>query len=535
MKTTKKVIALIRTSTTKQEVESQKQELIDFIKSDGISEENIIVVGHEGASAIKVDEAYLKNLQTVYDLIDGGNVASVYAWAIDRIGRNEIQLFTFKDKLVSNSIQLVIKNPNLRLLNADGSVNAGVELAFSLFATMAKQEMEAKKARFARAKKRNCEQGRYNGGKIHYGYTVNEEGKIIINEEEAEVVKLLFELYASDEYSTTKLTKELQSRGYKMRGKAISLHFTTNMLKSTAFVGYTLWNNVKRIYPRVISDELFESVQNRLSANHKGEITKQVKHTHLATKLIICPTCGRHWFASNRSYTCIGHKYHGQELQGYTTCENSDSVSIEWVDIAAWYVAKSCEVNYIYNFTESKSEEAAKQIEVNNQKIQVLNEKIDNIDSRRKRIALMFINEEITAEEQAKQSAKLKQDVANYKAEIVALEEENKKLFNLTQVSEEGMLIRMGRMPVSGIYENVEEAYKITHRHIQKITVEPFTYNGKTQKIITITTVLGEVKKFLYVAKSKVKHNNQPIKLYIENNGEFEPLIATADFVPCEM
>lgn len=53
-----KVIALIRTSTIAQEVDSQRQELIDFILNDGVKSDDIIVVGCAGASAIKVDDAY---------------------------------------------------------------------------------------------------------------------------------------------------------------------------------------------------------------------------------------------------------------------------------------------------------------------------------------------------------------------------------------------------------------------------------------------------------------------------------------------
>lgn len=527
----KKIIALIRTSTVAQEVESQKQEVIDFIKRDGISEENIIVVGHAGASAIKVDDAYKRNLESVYKLIDGGNIAGVYAWAIDRIGRNEEILMEFKNRLIKNNIQLVIKEPTLRLLNNDGTVNQGVELAFALFATMAKQEMESKKARFSRAKKRNAEQGRYNGGKIHFGYYV-EDGKYCVNDSEAEVVKLLFDLYNTGEYSTIKLTKEMQNRGYRMRDKAISLHFVTNMLNSTAFIGYTTYNGITRTYPRIISDDLFNKVQERLSSNRKGDITKQTKHIHLASKLIVCPKCGRHWFASNRSYCCIGHRYHGQNLQGFDTCPNGDTISVEWVDIAVWHVAKALEMDYIYNFTDSTVEDANKQIEVNKQKIATLQEKIAKIEDRKKRIALMFINGEITKDEQAHQSAKIKADVAEYKAQIITLKEEIGKLAEIADFDEHGTLIRMGRLPVSGIYEDAERAYKITHKHIKNVVIEPFEYKNKVQKMITITTLLGDVKRFLYIAKSKVKRNGTPIKLFKEVGGDFQPLYATTDYVP---
>lgn len=529
---TKKVIALIRTSTTKQEVESQKAELLEYIKADGVKDRDIIVVGHEGASAIKVDDAYRKNMNQVFELIDGGNIAAVYAWAIDRIGRNEEVLMGFKNKLIKCGVQLNIKNPSLRLLDPDGTVNNGTELAFSLFATMAKQEMEGKKARFERAKRRNAEQGKYNGGKVHFGYAVNEEGKVIVNDEEAALVKLIFDLYNSGEYSTTTLTKELQNRGYTVRGKAVSLHFVTNMLKSTAFIGYTEFKGVKRIYYRIISDETFNEVKARLTANHKGDITRQSKHTYLASKLIVCPECGRHWFASNRSYTCIGHKHHGKGLQGVETCPNGDSISVEWLDVAAWSVAKQCEMDYIYNFTEDKAEQAQKQMQVNAQKIETLKERISGMDARRQRIAEMYINGDISKSEQARQSEKVKADTAEYHAQIIALEEDNKKLNEIAQFDQEGTLLRLGRLPISGIYEDVENQYRITHKYIKQITVEPYEYKGKTQKMITIATVMGDVVRLLYIAKSKVIKDGHIYKLFYQSGDEFLPLYAYREFVP---
>ena len=550
----KKVIALIRTSTIKQEVESQNDELIEYIKRDGISQDDIIIVGDKGASARKQDEAYLKNLQTVYDHIEDGNISTVYAWAIDRIGRKEVTLFTFKDFLIKNHVQLVIKNPSLRLLDPDGTVNHGTEIAFSLFATMAQQEMESKFARFERAKRRNASQGKFNGGKVHFGYTVDEDGNIEADERdegEANIVRLIFDLYASGEYSTTSLTKELKQRGITVRGKAITLHFITNMLKSTAFIGYTEYSKVdksdktnpkvlytqKRIYPRIISDETFNAVKARLNANFKGDISRRSKRTTLASKLIICPQCGRHWYASNRTYTCIGHKYHGKDIEGVETCPNNEQISIEWMDIAAWYVAKSCELDYILSFTEDKAEQAKEQIRVNRQKIDTLRERIGKIDERKERIAEMYIAGDISKETQSKQTIKLKADLADYQKSIVALEEENSKLQNLVNYEEnkEFKIVNIGTLSMRGIYDDAEENYRICHKHIKSITVEPYEYQGKMQKMITIKSIYKDLEtRLLYIAKSKVMMDGHVIKLYQDFNGEFKPIWAWPEFVPTE-
>ena len=145
-----KAIVIIRTSTVRQEIESQKQEVISWAKGEGWSD--IIVIGDAGASAIKLDDLYLKNMAEIEKHILSGNIGCVFAWSLDRIGRNEETLMRFKNMLIDNNVQLMTKNPSLTLLNDDGTVNSGMELAFSLFVTMSKQEMEQKRARFKRAK-----------------------------------------------------------------------------------------------------------------------------------------------------------------------------------------------------------------------------------------------------------------------------------------------------------------------------------------------------------------------------------------------
>lgn len=151
----KKVIVIIRESTIRQEIESQKDEMLKYVLSEGYTGSEIEFVGGSGLSALKLDDQYLRALKKVYSLIEENpSIECVFAWAIDRIGRNEEVLMNFKNFLISKKINLRIKNPNLSLLNDDGTINYGMELAFSLFSTMSKQEMEQKKERFKRAKSR---------------------------------------------------------------------------------------------------------------------------------------------------------------------------------------------------------------------------------------------------------------------------------------------------------------------------------------------------------------------------------------------
>lgn len=67
--------------------------------ADGYADSDIEIIGKCGASAIKLDDAYMENLNELYGRIESGDVAVVYAWAIDRIGRDEVVLMQLKKPL----------------------------------------------------------------------------------------------------------------------------------------------------------------------------------------------------------------------------------------------------------------------------------------------------------------------------------------------------------------------------------------------------------------------------------------------------
>ena len=65
-----KAILLTRTSTIKQEIESQKQELIDYAIADGYKKKDLIIIEGVGASAIKLNDIYLAEIKNLYQTIE---------------------------------------------------------------------------------------------------------------------------------------------------------------------------------------------------------------------------------------------------------------------------------------------------------------------------------------------------------------------------------------------------------------------------------------------------------------------------------
>lgn len=118
-----KAILLVRVSTTKQEITTQTQELVDYAIADGYTKNDLIIIEGVGASAIKLNDVYLSEIDNLYQTIQNdSSINAVYAWEISRIGRNEEKLMQIKNFLISHKVQLVIKNPSyLHRLDEDNN------------------------------------------------------------------------------------------------------------------------------------------------------------------------------------------------------------------------------------------------------------------------------------------------------------------------------------------------------------------------------------------------------------------------------
>ena len=531
------ILCILRVSTDIQDLNSQKTDMLQFLKSKGYKEENIEWLEAKGASARTANKKYLDFIQSIKDKTSGENGIKVVAlWHLNRLGRIKKYLTDMEYYFVQNGIQMYVKNGfDMPLLDENGKETLGSSIAFSVYSSMIEIETQEMIEKMKRGKRENAKIGRYNGGKVHFGYDIDESGRFVVNEKEADLIKLMFNLYNSGEFSTTSLTRELQIRGYKMRGKNITLHFITNMLKSTAFIGYVNWNNNVRMYPKIISNTLFEAVQGRLSNNRKGGITKQIKHIFLSSKLVKCPVCGRNWFGTGRSYCCIGHRYHGKDITGIETCTNSNSISIDWLDATVFQIAKMYEIEYILNFTNEKSEQTKQQIEINKQKVVTLKGNITSLDIKKRRINDVYVEGGYNKVERDKKLENLKEEERTLTEQINQIEEETERLLDFEKTySSEFKLVSTGRLMFKGIEEDKEENYKIVHRHIKNVVVDFIDKEETDKKLITIETMTGDVYRYMYIPKSKIKDKStgRIIKLYLNTDGEYKPLLLTPDFVP---
>lgn len=457
-----KAIGIIRTSTERQEIESQRKEVVDFIRRDGVKQSDIVIIGEAGASAIKLDEKYRENIEKVYRLIERGGVSCVYAFAIDRIGRNEVTLMEFKNFLIEHKVNLKIMNPTLTLLNPDGTINSGVELAFSLFATMSKQEMETKKARFKRAKERNRANGKFHGGAaVLFGYTVDENRFVVPDPVESENVRLIYELYATGRYSIKQIEQELKERGVKSRYDLIGPHIA-RYLKLKCYCG----RDEKLRYPPIVPTELFDKVQEFLHANRINK-SREHFHSYFGNKLIVCPDCGHYYVAHETSYKCHFHTQH--------KCPNCLCMSVAVVDGLLWHFSKQLELDAQLRMGKADADKLDCEIKVLEQKRQNLEAQAETTERKMANTKQLFMEAVITREEFDDAMARHRKSDEARQSRLLEVKSEIRRL------SREAEIIRSGK----GFWEDLgsldfaiqsmrdeKKMSEIVHRHIKRVDVK---------------------------------------------------------------
>lgn len=324
-----KCILLIRVSTEKQSYSEQEKELFSLAMSSGYAKQDIIPVRNK-ESAIKLDEEERSGLTEMKALIETGEYDCVFAWEISRIARRKKILFSILEYLQKKKIQLIIKEPRIRLLKDDGEIDEGAETVFTLFAQIAESEMRNKAARFDRARREGYEKGKYMGGKYLRGYTVNDKGYWEVDPEGARFVKMVFDLYNSGEYSMSELAKELKSRGYF---KDLTITSTKaeilRMLRNEAYIGKRINNNV---YPPIIDSDTWDKCRLRREEN---KCRPKSRLNALLTPLIRCKCQASYTLnVHDGSYTCRV-KHNGVEKG----IQHSPDIHASVIESLAWHIA----------------------------------------------------------------------------------------------------------------------------------------------------------------------------------------------------
>ena len=515
------VILFVRVSTEQQHLESQEDTLRRAAIADGYKEEDFIIIGKK-ESAIKLDEDNRQGLQELKKYLLELDIDCVYIFELSRLSRKPMVLYSIRDQLLEARVQLKCLNPLFTLLNSERTgFDNTASIIFSLFGTMAEQEMIEKAERFRRGKRRLAEEGRYNGGNIPFGYKIDKEhnNKIVVNGEEARLVKEIFNLYESG-VSQPQLAKEYYRRGERK----LTVSFINNILNNERYTGRKQCyrgSSYERAYPLLITPGQFQRCRERARSNNTT--ADKTKNIYYANKLIVCKDCGCYWSASGSkvSYHCYDAFNVMRKYDHYKTpqCRNRKSISINIMDSLLWHIAKDAELDYIINTASEDKQKYEERINVLDQKISFVKVRLEDLDKKRYRIVESYIEGDLTKEkrdekfyalDEKKKEILLEQaSFQNEKEHLEFLLKDIRMKYNIDDVS--NIVAHLERTmsleeKIANISNDAERS-RIIHRHIQKITVEnkEIEYEfgvGKRRtstRFITIKFYSGDVKYYHYL------------------------------------
>lgn len=500
----KTILGVVRASTVRQEVESQKEELKQYIISNGYNEEEIEWIETAGASARKANKEYLDMLESIKTkILESGTIKACAFWHLNRLGRIEKYIVLMKEWFITNKIQVYVKTPNLTLLREDGTLDSGANIAWGVFASIVSYETMEMFDKMLRGKNRNKREGVYNGGTVLIGTMVDPiTKKIIPNYEEISLLITIFEEYATRNYSTYGLEKELDERGITQRGKKITAQWLQRILTTDA---------LRPLVGEVLYDKVQSIVRER---NPK----RKSKHIHIAGGLVTCPICGGRMFAETKGYKCYNH-FSQFKREGRVECTNSTKINIDVIDnLALWFAYYDYE-DFILQFNEDNVEELEKRAQVIGMKIEEVAHKADKLKVKLNNIKDMRAEGELTKEEYYK-----KKEI--YYNELLTLQESNNALRHLGEkLAFEIKTIRSSSNIDKAVKAHqgletctAEEAYDIVHKFVKNIT---YTKESNREFTIYITMINGKEWTLKYYPFAKNDKVLRTIKVEDGTTGRF--------------
>lgn len=242
-----------------------------------------------------------------------GNFEVVLVWKLDRFARNRYDSAHYKTILRKNGVKVV---------SATEHISQGAEgiLLESMLEGMAEYYSAELAEKVKRGMTENALKCKYNGGTLPVGYTVDENKFYQLDPVVAPIVADAFRHYAEGS-SMREVVDELNIRGVRnTRGGKISINNVTNMLHNRKYMGEYKFDDVvvPNGVPVIISEELFERVQERMAKNKKAPAKHKAEDEYLLTTKLYCRKCGcfmigesghsRKTDVVHRYYKCVGVK-----------------------------------------------------------------------------------------------------------------------------------------------------------------------------------------------------------------------------------
>lgn len=307
-----KVIIYVRKSRLKDddamEIDRQIELLVEYAKSNKM---DYIIFKEEGSS----EDWNRPELQKMITELEKDIYDGVLVTEQDRISRDSTDMGLFKRLCKKHSLYLFTLNKTYNFLNDEDDFITGIQ------AEMDAHFMRITKRKLMRGRIQALEDGAYFGiPPLGYDKSTTKPKKLIINEEKAEIIKLIFDLYVNEKWNQTEIAERLNLLGYKtLYNKPFTVRATSLILSNEAYIGtmrYELSNRepivIENAHAAIIDEDTFNKAQIILSQRRNVPQDSR-RGTYILSKLLKCPKC-KTTLSFSHSFKSSTKREEGKEL-----------------------------------------------------------------------------------------------------------------------------------------------------------------------------------------------------------------------------
>lgn len=255
--------------------------------------------------------------QRMMEDIESGkdNIDYVLVFKLSRFGRNAADVLSSLQIMQDYGANLICVEDGI-----DSSKDSG-KLMISVLSAVAEIERENILVQTMEGRKQKAREGKWNGGFAPYGYYLD-NGELKIAEDEAEVIRLIFEKYIKTNMGANGIAKYLNQHGITKKKRqngtldSFSAHFIKQAIQNPVYCGKIAFGRRKTekingtrneyhivkqdeypiydgIHEAIISVEDWETAQKKLrQLSKKREKLYNLEHEHLLSGILRCPVCG---------------------------------------------------------------------------------------------------------------------------------------------------------------------------------------------------------------------------------------------------
>ena len=340
----KKCILYPRVSTEMQvegySLDGQKNSLKRYAEREEMQIVGIYEDAGKSGKSIEGRPAFKKMLS---DIQEGLDVDYVLVYKLSRFGRNAADILNSLEFIQSYGVNLLCIEEGI-----DSSQTSG-KLLISVLSAVAEIERENILEQTMNGRREKARQGKWNGGPAPYGYSLKDD-TLVIEEDEAEIVRTIFDKFVHTNMGYTGIAKYLNLQGIKKTPRKktdieeFSAHFIKILLDNPVYCGkiaygrrarekvkgtkadYKIVNKqdfclVEGLHEGIVDEELWTKAhEKRQETGVKSESKYGKERAHLLTGIIKCPKCGSGMYANRVCWTKKDGTY--KEIMYYACSRN---------------------------------------------------------------------------------------------------------------------------------------------------------------------------------------------------------------------